>query len=130
MKRNTIFCLLLACLTAATMSGCKNIQRKNAEKQIIELTKQMTLPIKLNDATKLTECYYSDKTLTYRNETSADTLAAINVDSLRKTTLNNLKTNSRKLISSVVKADAKIRYIYVNNTDSIMFTFDPDELKK
>lgn len=129
MRKYVIFCLLAAFMAVFTLSGCKKSHGKDAEKRIEELTKEMKLPMKLNDATTLTKCYYADKTLTYCNETSADTLAAINVDSLKQVTLRGLKANSQKLVSSIVKAKAQIRYMYISDSDTIMFTFSPDDLK-
>lgn len=129
MGKKTIYSILTACLLAATIAGCKKSSGKEAEKNIIELTKQMELPVNINNATKLTECLYSDKILTYSNETSVE-IPNINVDSLKQRTLDNLKTKSQKLVSNIIKANASIRYIYINNSDTIMFTFSADDLKK
>lgn len=129
MGKKTIYSILTVCFLAAIIAGCKKSSGKEAEKKIIELTKQMELPVNINDATKLTECRYSDKILTYSNETSVE-IPNINVDSLKQRTLDNLKTKSQKLVSNIIKANASIRYIYINNSDTIMFTFSADDLKK
>jgi len=129
MGKKTIYSILTACLLAVTIAGCKKSPGKEAEKNIIELTKQMELPVNINDVTKLTECHYSDKILTYCNETSVE-ISDINVDSLKLRTQDNLKAKSQKLVSNIIKADASIRYIYINNSDTLMFTFSADDLKK
>ena len=121
----------LVCLFALLSGSCKRNKAATAEENINKDIAGLTFPQKINPTTTLTACYYRDKTLTFRNETSADTLAQINVDSLRKVTLHNLRTGlfPRQLILNVIDAGASIQYIYAHDKDSVMFSYTTEELK-
>ncbi len=127
-----IFSILLATMIATVMlTGCKKDKASQADKNIQDAVANVELPHKLNDATTVTAIYYKDKILTFRNETPSDTLAALNVDSMRSITLHKLRTGlfPRNLINNVVAAGASIRYIYVADSDSVMFSFSSEEFK-
>lgn len=96
----------------------------------MKATSELQLPAKLNDATTLTACYYRDKVLTFRNETTADSLSLVNADSLRSVTLDRLRNGlyPQSLIRKVREAEASIRYIYVSGNDSIMFSYSTADL--
>lgn len=130
MKRILIFALVVISLMFA-MTGCKKNPTEEADKRLTEVAGQMKLPVKLNDNMSLVECKYSNKVLTYVNETTEKTLETINIDSLRTKTLEGLRTNlfSQKLVKNIVAANAQIKYVYINNTDSVTFTFTTEELK-
>lgn len=118
-------------LLSISMSGCKKNESDKADKRIVEAVSKLKLPQKLNSVTTLTDCSYGDKMLTYRLETTSDTLASMNVDSRRAVTLENLRTGllPQNLIANLVSAGASVRYIYVCGKDSVLFTFAPEELK-
>jgi len=127
-----IFSILLATMIATVMlTGCKKDKASQADQNIQDAVANVELPHKLNDATTVTAIYYKDKILTFRNETPSDTLAALNVDSMRSITLHKLRTGlfPRNLINNVVAAGASIRYIYVADSDSVMFSFSSEEFK-
>ena len=124
--------LLLAVVLAGAFTGCKQSPAEQADAMLAEMAGKVAVPVKINENTTLTACYYADKMLTYRNETTPKVLADINVDSLKNLTLERLTTNlnSQKLCAKIVEIGGKVRYIYVAESDSIMFTFSADDLRR
>lgn len=125
--------LIIASLFSAILlisAGCKKDAAREAEDRITAAAEQLKLPVKLNDATTLTQCYYRDKILTFRNEASADSLASLNVDSLKVVTLERLKGGlfPQSLVKNIIDAKASIRYIYVCGNDSIIIPYSYQEL--
>lgn len=111
--------------------SCKKDKGVVADKHLTEAVQGLTFPQTLNDGTKLTNCYYKEKVLTFRCELDKDKLSKMDVEQYRANTLERLKTGlfPRNLIKNVTDAGASIRYIYVNENDSVMFSFTSDELK-
>lgn len=123
---------LLAILLVASMSACKgNKAEKQADEWLGSKAKATAVPQNIGAGSTLTSCNYSDKTLSYRIETTADSLAAINIDTLRSNTVRNWKTNlnSQEILEKVLAANAKVKYTYVSCTDSIVMTLTSDDFK-
>lgn len=131
MKRFGLLLVMAILALSVSMTSCKKNESDKADKRITEAVSKLKLPQMLNSVTTLTECYYGEKMLTYRLETTSDTLASMNVDARRAVTLENLRTGllPQNLIANLVKAGASVRYIYVCGKDSVLFTFSPEELK-
>lgn len=121
---------LVAIMVCSSLAGCRKNAAQDSAAQLEAMAKSVAVPVKVSDGTMLTACYFTDNTLTYRNETSPDTLAAINIDSLKSVTLRGLlnNVNSRKLVNHLRKARASVRYIYASGPDSVMFSFSPGDL--
>ncbi len=132
MKFTRIYTLLLAvvCMAGIGLTGCKSkpTEAEVAQAQIAKMVEDMELPRKVPGAT-LTEVTYTDNVLTYKNEVSADTLAALKKDELKERTLNNLRGSMGSLVSKILKADASVTYIYYNGPDSLKFTFTAADIK-
>lgn len=123
--------LLSAVAVLVTATGCVKNKEAEATSKIEKAVSAIKLPEKLNATTTMVGCYYQDKTLTFRNEVEAGTLERINADSLKSSTLDRLRNGlfPRELTSALIESKSSVRYIYVCNSDSIMFSFTPDELK-
>lgn len=121
-----IFALAAYSIVATCLAGCKKSEGSQLEEQIAK----MQLPMEINDNTTLTQCYFADNTLVFRNDVAPEVWDSLNVDTLKSHTLRQLKINlnSQQLISYAVKAKASIKYIYANGSDSVMFTLSPEEL--
>lgn len=122
----SIIALSAYCLVSMCLTGCKKSEGSQLEEQIAK----MQLPMEINDNTTLTQCYFVDNTLVFRNDVASEVWDSLNVDTLKSNTLRQLKINlnSQQLISYAVKAKASIKYIYANGSDSVMFTLLPEEL--
>lgn len=127
-KKNILGITALAayCLVASALAGCKKSEGNKLEEQIAK----MQLPMEINDNTTLTQCYFADNTLVFRNDVAPEVWDSLNVDSMKSKTIQQLKVNlnSQQLVSYAVKAQASIKYIYANGSDSVTFTISPGEL--
>jgi len=123
----------VAVALALSLEGCNgNNGEKRAEKFLVEKAKATAVPQSIGAGSTLTSCEYSDKVLSYRIETTADSLAAINIDTLRSNTISNWNTNlnTQEILKEVVAAGAKVKYTYVSGTDSIVMTLTSEDFKQ
>lgn len=122
---------LFVAVCSLLMPACRKDESKEIDRQLSSAVAGLTFPQKLNDNTTLVGCTYADKVLTFRCEVDKSQFAAMDADAKRAETLDKLRTGlfPRNLIRNVVKAKASIRYIYVNDKDSVMFSFSPDDLR-
>lgn len=130
--KNFIKYAFAAILCVSLLSACKKDEAQEADTRIEKAVTGLSLPQKLNDGvTTLTDCYYSDKVLVFRNEVPKEKLAALDVDASRTKTLENLKGGllPRNLVQNLIKADASVKYIMVCGNDSVSYTFTAAELK-
>ena len=129
----SVMVLVMAFIAAVTvLPSCVNKDKTAVyDEKIEKLVSGLTFPQKLNDNSSLTACYYKDKMLTYRVEIDKDKLAKMKVEEKREDTLDKLRTGllPRALVQNLVKAEASLQYIYVNDKDSVGFIFTPEELK-
>lgn len=130
-----IFSILLTMVVAMTftmsLQSCKKDPAKIADENIRKSVSTLVFPQDLKETGKLVGLDYTDKVLTFRIEIDQDKLRSMNVDTVRSQTLRSLKTGlfRRNLIDNVNKAGASVKYIYVNDSDSVSFSFTPEELK-
>lgn len=129
-----IFNLLLIalfCVSAATVASCKKNTEKDAQEEIVNAVKTMSLPSKISDTNNLIECTYEDNVLTLTVEVTSE--KAIDVDKAKQEeqTLKSLRGMlNRKLISRLVEANAVIRYVYkYNDGEKIEFSFPASQFK-
>jgi len=123
---------IAAALLMVSMSTCKgNNAEKQADKWLGSKAQATAVPQNIGAGSTLTSCGYSDKVLSYRIETTADSLAAINIDTLRSNTVRNWKTNlnSQEILEKVRAANANVKYTYVAGTDSIVMTLTSEDFK-
>ena len=122
--------LALVFVVSAPFASCKKDKAEIASQQLAAAVEKIQLPKELNSSTTLTECYYSDKTLTFRCEVDKKAFQKIEADKAKNKTLGQLSTGlfPRNLVNHVIDADASIRYIFVNDNDSVTFLFTADEL--
>lgn len=121
-----------AALLVLSLAGCKgNSAEKQAEKFLSEKAKATAVPQSVDAGSTLTSCQYADKELSYRIETTADSLAAINIDTLRANTIRNWNTNlnTQEILKHLQAAKANVKYTYVCGTDSIVMTITADDFK-
>lgn len=126
-----ILTVVMIALTSVSLTSCKKDKAQMADKQLTEAVKGLTFPQLLNDGSKLTACYYSNKILTFRCELDKDKFEKVKSEDYREKTLQRLKTGlfPRNLIKNVVQADASLEFIYTDGTDSITYSYTPEELK-
>lgn len=130
MKR--FFCYFLIVLSAVSMIACKGKKTERAADEWLSVkAKGTVVPQNIGPGSTLTSCSYKEKVLSYRIETTSDSLAVINVDTLRNNTIRNWKTNlnSQEILKKVLAANAKVKYTYVSGTDSIVMTLDAGAFK-
>lgn len=123
---------LFVILLVASMSACKgNKAERQADEWLGTKAKATAVPQNIGTGSTLTSCSYGDKTLSYRIETTADSLAAINIDTLRSNTVRNWKTNlnSQEILEMLLAAKAIVKYTYISGTDSIVMTLTSDDFK-
>ena len=123
---------LFVILLVASMSACKgNKAERQADEWLGTKAKATAVPQNIGAGSTLTSCSYGDKTLSYRIETTADSLAAINIDPLRRNTGRNWKTNlnSQEILEMLLAAKAIVKYTYISGTDSIVMTLTSDDFK-
>lgn len=131
MNKLTRYLVLSALLLLVGMTGCK--KDSSADKWLSEAatSASMTLPSKINDNMTIVKIGYADKILSYVSEVDSLTFTRINADSLKKTTLVNLRNGMNgEMLEKIQNAKASVRYVYVNGTDTVMFQFAPEELSK
>ncbi|MBD5294823.1 MAG: hypothetical protein HDS25_00680 [Bacteroides sp.] len=119
--------ILCLCVTFG-LGGCRPDPRKLAEEKIAKAVSEVRLPLVYKGIT-VTGMTYEDHTLIIRNQISPDTLAAIDKDVLKERALANLRMNMGKVLSRLSEADADVQYVYYNDTDSLKFTFTPEDFK-
>lgn len=131
MKAKSLHILLAAvlCLASLGFSSCKD-KATQAREEISQMVSGMKLPKKVNSYMTLTECSFTDNTLTIRNEVAPDTLANINKEKLEDHTPENLRGGMipRKVVTKLIQANADIRYVYYSEKDSIIFSFSASDL--
>lgn len=129
--KKVLYSLFIILLTASMVACNGNKAAKQANEWLSSKAKATAVPQNIGVGSTLTSCKYSDKTLSYRIETTADSLAAINIDTLRSNTVRNWKTNlnSQEILERVLAANAKVKYTYVSGTDSIVMTLTSDDFK-
>lgn len=123
---------LLTVMLVASMSACNgNKAEKQADEWLTEKAKATATPQNIGAGSTLVLCSYDNKTMSYRIETTADSLLAINVDTLRSNTVRNWKTNlnSQEILEKLSAAEAKVKYTYIAGTDSIVMTLTLDDFK-
>lgn len=123
---------LFAILLAVSVSACKgNKAEKRADEWLTNRAKATAVPQNIGAGSTLTFCNYSDKTLSYRIETTSDSLAEMNIDTLKSNTVSNWKTNlnSQEILEKILAAKAKIKYTYVSGTDSVVMTLTSEDFK-
>lgn len=121
-----------AALLAVTLVACSgNKAQKEAENYLKEKAKATAVPQNIGAGSTLTACSYADNLLSYRIVTTADSLNAINVDTLKSNTIRNWKTNlnTQEILEKVIAVGAKVKYTYVSGTDSIVLTLVPEDFK-
>lgn len=121
-----------AAMIALTLVGCNgNKAGRQAEKFLTEKAKATAVPQSVGAGSMLTLCEYKDKVLSYRFETTADSLAAINIDTLRANTIRNWNTNlnTQEILKQLTAAQAMVKYTYVSGTDSIVMTLTAEDFK-
>lgn len=121
-----------AAMLAISLAGCNgNNAGKKAEKFLSEKAKATAVPQSVGAGSSLTSCEYKDKVLSYRIETTADSLAAINIDTLRANTIRNWNTNlnTQEILKQLKAAGASVRYTYVSGNDSIVTTLTTEDFK-
>lgn len=113
--------------------GCKTNSKDNRIDNQIEATiASTTLPKKLGDGSSyLTECYYLDRTLTYRIKTDKNTLAKMKVEDKSSATLEKMKSGllTKHLVDMLSKVGASARYIYYNDGDSLCIVLSSVDLQ-
>lgn len=119
--------ILCLCVTFC-LGGCRPDPRKLAEEKIAKAVSEVRLPLVYKGIT-VTGMTYEDHTLIIRNQISPDTLAAIDKEVLKERALANLRMNMGKVLSRLSEADADVQYVYYNDTDSLKFTFTPEDFK-
>lgn len=130
MKRFVSSCLLAVAAVGFMMGGCAQDKSKLADKTLAKGVEgvQEQLPHKLKDGTTLVAVDYNHKVLTYRIETSKDTLDAIKLDTLRNKTLERLNSLlNRKMVNNIVDAQATVKYVLMSGTDSVVYIFNPKD---
>lgn len=122
---------LVICLFSISLTSCKNGKIAKADKNIENAVAGLSFPQTLNDGSKLTDCTYIDKVLTFTCDVDKKTFKEVKKDGYKEKTLERLKSGlyPRNLIDNVVAAEASIKYIFTNGDDSVEFTFFPDDLK-
>lgn len=123
---------LIAILLVASVSACKGDKaEKQADEWLAGKAKATVVPQNIGAGSTLTQCSYDGKQLSYRIETTADSLAAINVDTLRINTIRNWKTNlnSQEILKKLLAAHANVKYTYVSGSDSIVMTLAQEDFK-
>lgn len=126
-----LFTLVVAMAFTMSLQSCKKDPAKIADENIRKSVSTLVFPQDLKETGKLVGLDYTDKVLTFRIEIDQDKLRSMNVDTVRSQTLRSLKTGlfRRNLIDNVNKAGASVKYIYINDSDSVSFSFTPEELK-
>lgn len=125
---STIALSLLSLLL--TLSSCGKKKGTKSDDVIASWISATDVPQSLGPGSTLTACSYDDGVITFRIETTPDSLKAIDKDLLKSTTIHNWQTNlnTQKLIEEIKKAEATLEYIYVADSDSIVMTLDAEEL--
>lgn len=126
--RISIICLFLSFF----VFSCNKTNESKEDLDLSLATAGVVVPQKLKDSTTLVACYYREKTVTFRKEIGKDSLARLDINVSKESTLNNLlnDTSSRGFVEKILAADASIRYIYVCDKDSVLFVISPQELKR
>lgn len=129
--KNIFLLSLMLCICGVVAAGCAKSKMRKAQESLATVVDRVEVPIKMKGSRTITAIYYADNILTLENEMSADSLARMKAEDLQDITLENLRSNLklRKLINKVVEAQADVRYVYYNGTDSLTFLYTPDELQ-
>ena len=127
----SISSLLLAAIITFSY-GCKKDEKGMVDKQIETFAKSIQVPMTLKDKSSLVECTYKDKTLTLKRKVTDTQLQQIKVEQKQKRTQDSLLLQDlpKNIIDKIVFTGASIRYVYLNDSDSVSFILSPDDLIK
>ncbi|MDE5653474.1 MAG: hypothetical protein K2L83_07315 [Muribaculaceae bacterium] len=125
-----ILVMLMVAVVAVGVTSCGKSKGEKAREEIARAVHNMDLPMKINNNTTLTDCEFKGNTLYMHNEVPAATLAAIDREELRDSTLRKLRGGMlpRKLVKRLVEANASIEFVYYNGDDSISINFPASKL--
>lgn len=134
MKKYVLYIIvsLAAVSLGLILSGCRQSDTSDIADSDLELAvAKIDLPRNLGDNSVLTECRYSDKTLTYRIEVDKEHLATMKVEERQSRTLENLKSSllSQALKDKLIDAQASVKYVFFNENDSVSFILSSAELQ-
>lgn len=120
--------LLVATLTLGT--SCKQQEQKKAQAAIEKAVDEMNLPVEIKKGYELTDITYKNNLLTYEITIPKKDLKNLKETELKDNTMKRLITGlfPRRLVEQLVKADAKVHYIFKSGYDYIDFEFGADEL--
>ena len=123
-------CVALMALMTMTTS-CENKEKK-ADEQLANAIRAIVVPHEIKPGYTVTEVEYANKVLTYEVEVPKKEFKTLKASETKANTLSRLKEGlfPKKLLSTIVDAKASVHYVLKSGSDSIDFTFDPEDFKK
>lgn len=123
----------LVCSILFVFCGCKEQNKDTALLQnLVEQINQKT-GISLSNGTILSKCEYveGDSLFTYYIKVDDNRYENVDVDSMKSSIAEELKSTEMKKISNVLcKNNIGLRYIYDTSTKEIVIVFLPEEMSQ